>query len=469
MSRYVTSNTDRNQINLIPVSLEELISEDNLARVIDIFADSLDFAKMEFQYAKPKATGRKPYNPADMLKLYLYGYFNGIRTSRKLETECKRNIELMWLLKELKPDYRTIADFRKDNITVLKHVFTHFSLFCHELGLYGKEMIAIDGSKFRANNARKKNLTKGKVTKMLAHFEQSAEQYLELLEHSEDSDETTAVTCSKEDLQLKLAKATQRINELSQLKDQIEAQGEISLTDPEARLMGANNMGFDVAYNMQIAVDAKNHLIAAVDVTNNPADQGQLYQMASQAKQELGATDITVLADKGCYTGECLKQCEQNQITAIVSKQNPPSSTGNSAYTLDKFKYDKDNAWYICPQEQRLYNVSREDSKDKLYHNKACKTCVHKDECTKNKRGRQIIRGEYHEVMARADERLAQNVALYKQRQMIVEHPFGTIKRAMGYTHFLLRGIVKVRGEAVMHCLVYNLNACSNYWGQRTS
>lgn len=457
MPRYVTSNTDRNQINLIPVSLDELISEDNLARVIDIFADSLDFAKMEFQYATPKATGRKPYNPADMLKLYLYGYFNGIRSSRKLETECKRNIELMWLLKELKPDYRTIADFRKDNITVLKHVFTHFSLFCHELGLYGKEMIAIDGSKFRANNARKKNLTKGKVVKMLAHFEQAAEQYLELLEHSEHIDETTAVTCNKEDLQLKLAKATQRINELNQLKDHLEVRGEISLTDPEARLMGANNMGFDVAYNMQIAVDAENHLIAAVDVTNNPADQGQLYQMASQAKQELDATVLTVLADKGYYTGECLKQCEQSHITTIVSKQNPPSTTGNPAYTLDKFKYDKNNDWYICPQGKSLYNVSREDAKDQLYRSKACKTCVHKDECTKNKRGRQIIRGEYHEVMARADERLAQNVSLYKQRQMIVEHPFGTIKRAMGYTHFLLRGIEKVRGEAVMHCLMYNL------------
>jgi transposase len=194
MSRFVTNKTDRNQINLLPMSLDEMISQDNPVRVIDIFADNINFIKMGFKYATTKTTGRKPYSPADMLKLYLYGYFNGIRTSRKLETECKRNIELMWLLHELKPDYRTIADFRKDNISLLKNIFKHFSLFCNELGLYGKEIVAIDGSKFRANNARKKNLTKGKIAKRLAYFEQAAERYLELLENSDDNDGGNTVT-----------------------------------------------------------------------------------------------------------------------------------------------------------------------------------------------------------------------------------------------------------------------------------
>lgn len=457
MSRFVSNNTDRNQISLIPSSLEEMISQDNPVRVIDLFTDSLDLNQMGFRYATPKAVGRKPYNPADLLKLYLYGYFNGIRTSRKLENECKRNIELMWLLKKLKPDYRTIADFRKDNILVLKNIFKHFSMFCNELGLFGKEIVAIDGSKFRANNARKKNLTKGKIAKMLAYFEQSAMRYLELLEQSDDIDSAPNVSYSQDDLKQKMAKVNQRIQELTELKEQVDKTGEVSLTDQESRLMGVNNMGFEVAYNMQTAVDAKNHLIVAVDVTNNPADQGQLHPMAMQAKQELDTDSITVLADKGYYTGECLRKCEQDQITTVVSKQNPPSSTGNPAYTLDKFKYDQENDCYICPQGQILPNVSKAEAKEKMYRSKACKNCPHKDECTKNKRGRQIIRGEYHDVMARADERLARNMTLYKQRQMIVEHPFGTIKRAMGYTHFLLRGIEKVRGEAVMHCLMYNL------------
>ena len=285
MSRYVTSNTNRNQISLLPMSLDEMINEDNSVRVIDAFADNLNLNEMGFKYAITKATGRKPYSPADMLKLYLYGYFNGIRTSRKLEAECKRNIEVMWLLNEVKPDYRTIADFRKDNIMLLKNIFKHFSLLCNELGLYGKEFVAIDGSKFRANNARKKNLTKGKLAKMVTYFEQAAARYLELLEHSDGTDSTqTTVTYSKEELQSKLAKATQRIHELVQLQKQVEENGEISLTDKEARLMGVNNMGFEVSYNMQTAVDEKNHLIVAVDITNNPADQGQLYNMAGPSK-----------------------------------------------------------------------------------------------------------------------------------------------------------------------------------------
>jgi transposase len=465
MSRFVTNKTDRNQINLLPMSLDEMISQDNPVRVIDIFADNINFIKMGFKYATTKTTGRKPYSPADMLKLYLYGYFNGIRTSRKLETECKRNIELMWLLHELKPDYRTIADFRKDNISLLKNIFKHFSLFCNELGLYGKEIVAIDGSKFRANNARKKNLTKGKIAKMLAYFEQAAERYLELLEHSDDNDGGNTVTYSKEEIQLKLTNAIQRIQDLTKLKQHVKENGEVSLTDKEARLMGVNNMGFEVSYNMQTAVDAKNHLIVAVDITNNPADQGQLYEMAIQAKKQLNADDITVLADKGYYNGECLEKCEQDNIVAMVSKQSPPSSTGNSDYTLDKFKYDLEKDCYLCPQGKILCNVSSDDAKDKLYRSKACKTCLNKDECTQNKRGRQIVHGEYHEVMVRTDERLANNIQLYKQRQMIVEHPFGTIKRTFGYTYFLLRGIEKVKGEAVMHCLMYNLKRVLNILG----
>ena len=304
MTRYVSSGTDRNQLSLLPMSLDEMISEDNAVRVIDMLVESLNLNALGFKYATTKETGRKPYNPSDLLKLYLYGYFNGIRTSRKLERECTRNIELMWLLKEIKPDYRTIADFRKDHITQLKDIFQQFSLLCSELGLLGKEIVGIDGSKFRANNARKKNVTKNKVAKMLAYFEQVADRYLELLAHSDEGEGDTAIVVSKEELQTKLARATKRIEELRQLKHQIEETGEVSLTDKEARLMSANNMGMEVAYNMQTAVDDKHHLIVAVDITNSPADQGQLYEMAAQAKQQLGVDTLTVLADKGYYNGE---------------------------------------------------------------------------------------------------------------------------------------------------------------------
>ena len=467
MSRYISNNIDRNQINLIPMSLDEMISEDNPVRVFDAFVGSLNLNELGFKYAITKATGRKPYNPADMLKLYIYGYFNGIRTSRKLETECKRNIELMWLIQELKPDYRTIADFRKDNIALLKNIFKHFSLLCNELGLLGKEIIAIDGSKFRANNARKKNLTKGRIGKMLAYFEQAAEHYLKLLENNDENDANNNINYNKEEIQQKLAKASQRIHDLTTLKQRVEENGEVSLTDKDARLMGTNNMGFDVAYNMQTAVDAKNHIIVAVDTINNPADQGQLYGMAAKAKQILDVDQITVVADKGYYTGQCLEKCEQNNITTIVSKQKSPSSTGNVDYLIDNFKYDGVNDCYICPQGATLCKVSKNDAKRKLYRSKACKTCMHKVECTKSKRGRQITHGEYQEVMMRADERLANNLKLYKLRQMIVEHPFATIKRTLGYTHFLLCGIEKVKGEAVMHCLMYNLKRVLNIMGTK--
>lgn len=269
-----------------------------------------------------------------------------------------------------------------------------------------------------------------------------------VLAHSDESEGDTTAVVSKEELQSKLARATKRIEELKQLKHQIKETGEVSLTDKEARLMSASNMGMDVAYNMQTAVDDKHHLIVAVDITNNPADQGQLYEMASQAKQQLGVDTLTVLADKGYYNGEELEKCEQDKVTTLVPKQKSPSVTGNPAYTLDKFRYDLDKDSYLCPQGQILNNVSKEDAKTKLYRSKACKTCPEKDNCTKNKRGRQIIHGEYHEVMARTDERMAKQPELYKQRQMIVEHPFGTHQAGLGlHILFAARNRKRERGS----------------------
>ena len=266
---YVTNEFDRNQLNFIPMSFDELIDENNPVRVIEAFVKMLDMEELGCKHAVPSKTGRPPYNPKDMLKLYIYGYFNGIRTSRKLEKECKRNIELMWLLKNLTPDDKTISDFRKNNKKVVINTFKQFSMLCQELNLIGKEIVTIDGSKFRACNSRHKSYTKRKVAKMLEYYEECANKYIELMEMEEPPENI----CN---LNQKLEKALNRIKELNKMEAEIEENGEISMTDPDSRHMSVSNNGTNIAHNVQTAVDAKNHLIIAVDVTSNAQDNGQL-------------------------------------------------------------------------------------------------------------------------------------------------------------------------------------------------
>lgn len=462
MTEYVTGAAPRSQISII--SFDEMINETAPVRVFDCFCESLDYSG--FKYNQTKETGRKPYSPCDIMKLYIYGYFYSLRTSRKLMAECHRNIEVIWLLNGLTPDFRTISDFRKDNIKLMKKVFKQFSLLCDSLGLYGKEIIAVDGTKIRASNARKKNMTRGRVEKMLKYYEEAAEKYLELLETSDDEN-TAECKYSADELAEKIAHAKTRIEELTELSEHIAQNGEVSLTDPDSRLMGVSNAGYDVCYNMQTAVDSKYRLIVETDVVNTPNDQGHLYEMANKAKTELGVEEITVLADKGYHTGEDLAKCEQNGIAAIVSKQNPSQRTDDPNYSLDRFKFDEENNQYTCPEGKILTCRSSADAKKKVYRSNACKTCPSRDKCTKNKRGRQIIHGEYQDVMVRATQRLQENMELYKTRQTLVEHPFGTLKRSMGYTYFLLRGIEKVKGEGVMHSLVYNFKRALNIIGTK--
>jgi hypothetical protein len=335
-------------------------------------------------------------------------------------------------------------------------------MLCDALGLYGKEIVAVDGSKFRASNARKKNYTKGKIKKQLQHFEEVAQKYIDLLEECdkfETNDE--AVKIDKNELKEKISGIQNKINELTKLAEKVEENGEISVTDTDSRLMNTHNNGKDVCHNVQIAVDSKHKLIVAVDVISNAADQGQLYNMAEKAKEELGVYELTVLADKGYGVGKDLRNCEENGITPIVSIQEHGTHTGNSNYTKERFKYDQENNYYICPQGQNLYPKA-----DGMYfNNAACRQCEFKGECTTNKKGRSIIRGEYQEELDRSRQRVMDNKELYKQRQMIVEHPFGTIKRALGYTYFLLRQNDKVKGETIMHFFVYNLKRVINILG----
>jgi transposase len=468
MSRYKKEEFNRDQINFIPESYDDKISKDNPVRVIDVLIDSLDMQELNFTHAQTKKIGRKPYDPKDMCKLYVYGYFEGIRSSRKLERECKRNVEVMWLINNLKPDFKTIADFRKDNLEPLNNLFKQFSMLCKELGLYGKEIVAIDGSKFRANNSRRKNYTKRKVKKQISHFQESARKYLELLEKSDHAESEETVELTPEEIQEKIDNAQKRIEELTQLEKQIEEEGEVSITDPDAKHMSVSNNGTDISHNVQIAVDSKHNLVVSLDVISSPADQGQLHSMASKAKEELGVEEIITLADKGYYTGEDLQKCEEDNITTIVARQKSPSNNGNEEYSRDKFKYSKEDNTFTCPQGNKLKCVSKKESKVKRYKNfEACKTCPSHKKCTKSERGRVITTGEYEEVYRRADKRYAENTELYKQRQMIVEPVFGTVKRALGFSYFLLRGNEKVKAESSMHFFVYNLKRVINIIGAK--
>ena len=462
--RYVEGKIDREQTSMLPITFDDMISKENTIRVIEAFVDILNVKTLGFKYSETKAIGRMPYNPKDMLKLYVYGYLNGIRTSRKLERECGRNIELMWVLNRLAPDFKTIADFRKDNKKALIGVFKEFSLFCDEVGLIGKEMVAIDGSKFRACNSRRKNFTKRKIEKMLEHHEQSAKKYMELLEQVDDC-ETEDNKLDKNTIQEKLLRAKKRIEELTELQKEVEEKGEVSLTDPDARHMSVSNNGTDIAHNVQTAVDSKHHLVVAIDVISNAADNGQLYPMAERVKQELNVDKITAVADKGYYNGEDLKSCEENGITAIVSKQKFSNATGDENFAKDKFTYNQQEDTYTCPMGKILKRKSKVGAIRARYRCDECDTCLHKANCTTNKKGREVSPTEYQEYYDRADKRFAENIEIYKKRQMIVEHPFGTIKRSLGYTYFLMRGHEKVKSETYLHFFVYNFKRVINILG----
>jgi transposase len=480
MQRY-EEGKDRNQVQI--VNLEDLISEDNPVRVIDAFVNNIDMAKLGFQYAETKDTGRKPMNPADMSKLYIYGYYNGVRVSRKLERECEKNIEVMWLINNLKPHNKTISEFRRNNKEALKNLFKEFSILCDTLGLIGKEMAAIDGSKFRASNSRKRNYTKNKVKKMIKYFEESANKYLELLEKNDNDDTEQKIDFTEESLTAKIEAANKRIEELKEMYEDIEKNGEISITDKDAKHMGVSNNGTDIAHNVQIAVDSKNHLVVAVDVVSNPDDTGQLFNMAKQTAEELGielknkeenqseeeSEDylLTVLADKGYYEYENLRDCLDSGVKPVVAKEKASNKTGNEKYIRDNFIYDKEKDIYICPEGKILNNISKPTSQNQLYKNKeACKECPFKDQCTTSSDDERIIkRNEQHDIYDIVNKIMDENKHIYKERQEIVEHVFGTVKRSLGYTYFLTRGNESVKAESYMHFLAYNLKRVINIIG----
>jgi len=465
MNRYKEGN-DRNQISLEPLCFDAMIEEDNPVRVIDAIVERLEVNTLGFVYSETKKTGRKPYSPSDMLKLYLYGYFNGVRSSRKLERECHKNIELMWLIGCLKPDFKTIADFRKNNQEPLQKVFLKFSMICDELGLIGKETVAIDGSKFRASNNSNSYWTKKKIADKRKEYEETAKKYTKLLDECDRSEEGSrqvkGYTC--EDLKQRLEHIDRKINELEKIAPIVEENGDVSLTDPDARKMKHLNGANEISHNVQIAVDDKNHMVVAVDVTSDAIDYKQFYPISKQAKENLGADTLTVLADRGYFSGEQLERAEQEGIIPIVSK---PERTGapDKDYSAFNFIYDEKNDVYICPRGCVLpRKEKRNKTTPEIYYGskQTCKDCPVRDKCTLNKDGRTIVRFEHQAAADRAFLKVYENRALYKKRKTLVEHIFGTVKAAFGFRYLTVRRTGMVKTEVSLYFLVYNLKRMIN-------
>lgn len=461
---------DRNQIILFPESIDEYVSDNNSIRIIDEYINQLDLKRLGFKRAVNPSTGRPPYHPKDMLKLYLYGYLNRIRSSRRLEQEAIRNLEVIWLIRKLKPDFKTIADFRKDNKKALKKVFRDFTKLCDEWELFGKELVAIDGSKFRACNSKKNNYNTKKLARHLKYLDEKIENYIQEL----DQGDKTEASLKKPDVNT----IKERIQQLRERKEKYESyqrklkqsgENEISTTDPDSRLM-ANHNNVEVSYNVQTTVDAKHKLIADFKVTQKPNDLGELDNMALRAKKLFRNKTFEVLADKGYYQAKDLKKCTENGITVYITKQTYANGTKDPAFYADQFKYDPERKVYICPGGKELY-YARERKKDgKIigyeYRNyAACKKCEFKERCTKAKKGRTICRHVDQDFLDRIDSQTKRNLKMYKLRQMIVEHPFGTIKRGWEAYFFLTKRKVSVSAEISLSFLAYNFKRAINILG----
>ena len=462
---------DRYQITMFPDSIDDYIAENNPVRLIDAYVNTLDVAAMGFTGSDPSAVGHPSYDPKDKIKLYLYGYLNRVRSSRRLEDEAGRNIEVIWLLKKLKPDFKTIADFRKDNKKALKAVFRDFNKLCDEWGLFGKEIVTIDGTKIKANNSKKNNFSIKKLERQLKYINEKIDKYMKELDTTDEA-ESVDRKPSAEEIKEKIEELENRKIKYEDYKKGLEEKGqnEISTTDPDARLMSNNNNNVDVSYNVQTTVDEKNKLIVDFKVTQRPNDLGELDNMALRAKKLFDNKEFEVLADKGYYKAEDLKKCMENGITPYVAKQTYSNGTGDKDFYSDKFKYDKEKNIYICPAGKELYFSKVRKRKGKVegydYNNfEACSNCIYRERCSKSKKGRNITRHADQDLLDTIDIRMGQNFEKYRLRQFIVEHPFGTIKRSWGAYYFLTKRKVSVTTETALVLLSYNFKRVMNILG----
>ena len=456
-------------------SLEDKITADNPVRFIESFVNHIDFERIGFQSKVLKKEGRPSFTIVVFLKLYLYGYLNGVRSSRRLEKECFRNIEVQWLLEDIRPNYHSIADFRKDNPKALKQLFKLFVSFLKDAELIAGETIAIDGTKSRAHNSKKANYNQKKIDKHKEYIDTKSQEYLDQLEQSDIQENPIAI----KNIQEKIARLKQNKIKYELLEEQLKTSGEpqISTTDTDARALLVQGQVVEVSYNIQAAVDSKHNLVVATH-TINRNDKNALSAIAKEVKENLELETFAVLADKGYHNGRELDTCKQNNITTIVAVPDQGKSNENGTqaeYLVSQFTYNKDDNSYTCPEGQTLTTTGSWHKKTgrteesgymfQKYRTAACKTCPVKDQCTSRKGGREIDRSQYAQAVEENHQRYKENTQLYRKRQEINEHIFGTIKRKWGYNYTDLIGLEKVNGEHSLIMLVYNIKRSINILG----
>jgi len=461
MGRFVEGE-DRRQGVLLPEYLDDYVSEENPVRVIDVFVDELDLGALGFAGVVPEATGRPAYHPGVMLKIYVYGYINQIASSRRLEREAQRNVEMMWLTQRLAPDFKTIADFRKDNGPAIRATCRRFIELCRRLDLFVHAVAAIDGSKFKAVNTRDKNFTRASIKRRMEQVEASITRYLSALETA-DRQEGELAQAKAVRLKEKIAALREQMKDFKDLEIQVHAapDQQISLTDPDARAMATSGKGTGlVGYNVQTAVDTKHHLIVAHEVTNVGHDRGQLSNMAGQAKDAMGVEALEALADRGYFSGEEILACGPLGVTPILPKPLTSGAKADGRFGKQDFIYIAEQNAYRCPAGQLLPHhmttLERGMTLHRYWDLASCTACSLKSRCTTGKE-RRITRWEHEAVIEAMQERLDRAPKAMRIRRATAEHPFGTLKAWMGATHFKMKTLERVKTEMSLHVLAYNL------------
>ena len=471
MAQFI-EGLDRQQTMLLPEHLDDYVDENSPVRAIDAFTDMLDLAALGFN-TQPAATGRPGYHPGLMLRIYLYGYLNQVQSSRRLERECGRNLELIWLTGRLKPDFKTIADFRKDNGPAIRKVCQQFVALCRDINLLDGNLVAIDGSRFKAVNAKARNYTRGKLRQKLGEIDKAIERYLGELDRADEVFEQTGTVLPEARMERTLRKLEHLRKEAARyrsIEKRMEKTGEtqVSLSDPDARSMATTpRMPRVVGYNVQTAVEAENHLIVAHEVTMHGYDRDALSMMAVAARDAMAADRIEAIADKGYYKSEEILACEEAGIAVVVPKPQTSNASARGQFDKADFAYDAEADVYVCPAGKQLiyrFTGPQDGKAIRVYWSSNCADCVIKDKCTSGKQ-RRIRRWEYEDVLERVQHRLDKDPTQLAVRSMTVEHPYGTIKSWMGATHFKMRRLKNVATEMALHVLAYNMTRAMKIMG----
>ncbi|MGI9293641.1 MAG: IS1182 family transposase [Pseudomonadales bacterium] len=471
MRRFVEGE-DRSQAFLFPERLDDYIAEDNPVRLVEAFVDELDLKALGFKGVEARATGRPAYHPSTLLKIYVYGYLNRVGSSRLLERECQRNVEMMWLTHRLAPDHKTIAEFRKNNGQALGGVCREFVELCRRLGLFTQALVAIDGSKFKAVNHRDKNFTKKKMKTRQERAERHIARYLAELDDADRSGRPIP-EAKTQHLKDKVKALQEEMARLKAWDEQLQAQqdGQLLLTDPDARSMKSNGRGSGtVGYNVQTAVEPENHLIVAHEVTNVGSDRAQLFPMAQKARKAMQVKDIAAVADRGYFSSNELLDCERVGITTYVPKSYTSDYKKKGLFSRDDFVYEPEHDRYRCPAGEHLewrFKTVEDGLKLHVYWASVpvCRACPSKATCTASHQTRRIKRWEHEELIDTIQARLDENPEMMQIRRQTVVHPFGTLKAWMGATHFLTKRLPRVRAEMNLHVLAYNMKRVINLLG----